>query len=46
MAALGLAYAVMESGESNRPVLIDDVIDGKVRRFQMDIDTTAGIVEC
>ena len=46
MAALGLAYAVMESGESNRPVLMDDVIKGRVRGFQDDIDRSAGIVEC
>lgn len=46
MAALGLAYGVMESGESNQAVLIDDVISGKVRRFQDGIDRAAGIVEC
>ena len=46
MEALALAYAVMESGESNLPVQIDDVIEGRVRGFQADIDRSAGIVEC
>ncbi len=46
MAALGLAYGVMESGESNQAVMIDDVISGRVRRFQAEIDRAAGIVEC
>ena len=46
MAALGLAYGVMESGESNQAVLIDDVTSGKVRHFQDEIDRAAGIVEC
>ena len=46
MAALALAYGVMESGEAHEAVLIDDVVSGKVRRFQEDIDTSAGIIEC
>lgn len=46
MAALGLAYGVMESGEANEAVLVDDVVEGKVRRFQEEIDLAAGIVEC
>lgn len=46
MAALALAYGVMESGEAHQPVLIDDVVSGKVRRFQDAIDRAAGIVEC
>ncbi len=46
MAALGLAYGVMESGEANEAVLVDDVVEGKVRRFQEEIDLAAGIAEC
>ena len=46
MAALGLAYGVMESGEANEAVLVDDVVEGKVRRFQEEIDFAAGITEC
>ena len=46
MAALALAYGVMESGEAHQAVQIDDVKTGKVRRFQDDIDRAAGIVEC
>ena len=46
MAALGLAYGVVESGETNRAVLLDDVISGEVRAFQDEIDRAAGIVEC
>ena len=46
MAALALAYGVMESGETHQAVLIDDVVSGKVRRFQDEIDLAAGIVEC
>ena len=46
MAALALAYGVMESGETNQVVSIDDVLSGAVSRFQDDIDRAAGIVEC
>ena len=46
MAALALAYGVMESGEAHEAVLVDDVVDGKVRRFQDPIDHAAGIVQC
>ena len=46
MAALALAYGVMESGEANQAVSIDDVLSGAVSRFQDDIDRAAGIVEC
>ena len=46
MAALALAYGVMESGEAHQAVQIDDVINGEVSRFQDDIDRAAGIVEC
>ena len=51
MAALALAYGVMESGETNQAVSIDDVLSGAVLSgavggFQDDIDRAAGIVEC
>ena len=46
MAALALAYGVMESGEANQAVSIDDVLSGAVSGFQDDIDRAAGIVEC
>ena len=46
MAALALAYGVVESGESHQAVLLDDVISGKVRRYQDEIDHAAGIFEC
>ena len=46
MAALALAYGVMESGETNQAVSIDDVLSGAVSGFQDDIDRSAGIVEC
>ena len=46
MAALALAYGVVESGESHQAVLLDDVISGKVRRYQDEIDHVAGIVKC
>ena len=43
MAALALAYGVMESGESGRPVKVSDVVSGVVSGFQDDIDRTMGI---
>ena len=46
MAALALAYGVMESGEAHQVVGIEDVVSGKVRGFQDEIDRSAGIVEC
>ena len=46
MAALALAYGVMESGEAHQAVEIDDVVTGKVRHYQDEIDRAAGIVEC
>ena len=46
MAALALAYGIMESGEAHQAVQIDDVVTGRVRHFQDDIDRAAGIVEC
>ena len=46
MAALALAYGVMESGETNQAVSIDDVLSGAVGGFQDDINRAAGIVEC
>lgn len=46
MAALALAYGVMESGEAHQAVKIADVVSGKVRGFQDEIDRAAGIVGC
>ncbi len=46
MAALALAYGVMESGETQQAVRIDDVISGASRQFQSEIDRVAGIVDC
>ena len=46
MAALALAYGVMESGEAHQVVRIEDVVSGKVRDFQNEIDRAAGIFEC
>ncbi|MDA0232208.1 MAG: Gfo/Idh/MocA family oxidoreductase [Chloroflexi bacterium] len=43
MAALALAYGVMESGEAGVPVSVDDVVSGAVSKFQDDIDRTMGI---
>ena len=43
MAALALAYGVMESGESGQLVSLADVTDGTVSRFQDDIDRVVGI---
>jgi predicted dehydrogenase len=38
MAALALAYGVMESGEAKAPVRLEDVTSGAVSAFQDDID--------
>jgi predicted dehydrogenase len=38
MAALALAYGVMESGEAKQPVNLGDVTSGAVSAFQDDID--------
>ena len=46
MAALALAYGVMESGDANNAVSIDDVLSGAVSRFQDEIDLASGIVKC
>ena len=46
MAALALAYGVVESGEAHQAVDIEDVVTGKVRHYQDEIDRAAGIVEC
>ena len=46
IAALALAYGVMESGEIHQAVEIEDVVTGKVRQYQDEIDRSAGIVEC
>lgn len=46
MAALALAYGVMESGEAHKAVSIDDVTSGKISEFQSEIDLAAGIFEC
>ena len=43
MAALALAYGVMESGDAGEPVNVDDVVSGAVSKFQDDIDRTMGI---
>lgn len=43
MAALALAYGVMESGDAKVPVNVDDVISGTVNKFQDDIDRTMEI---
>jgi predicted dehydrogenase len=43
MAALALAYGVMESGEAHTPVRLADVTSGAVSKFQDDIDRVMGI---
>lgn len=43
MAALALAYALMESGETGAPVSIEDVVEGRESTFQDEIDVEMGI---
>ncbi|HIF71194.1 MAG TPA: Gfo/Idh/MocA family oxidoreductase [Dehalococcoidia bacterium] len=43
MDALALAYALMESSVSGLPVSIEDVAEGRVSKFQDDIDAEMGI---
>ena len=43
MAALALAYGVMESGEAGVRVNVEDVVSGAVSGFQDDIDRVMGI---
>lgn len=43
MAALALAYGVMESGDARMPVRLTDVQTGTVSKFQDDIDRVMGI---
>lgn len=43
MAALALAYGVMESGEAAQRVNVEDVVSGAVSKFQDDIDRTMKI---
>ena len=43
MDALALAYGLMESGQSGRPVVIEDVAEGRTSSFQDEIDTEMGI---
>ena len=43
MYALGLAYALLESGMNGLPVTVDDVVDGRSSAFQDEIDTEMGI---
>jgi predicted dehydrogenase len=43
MEALALAYAILEAGESGRPVCLHDVVDGRVDAYQSGIDTSLGI---
>lgn len=40
MKALALLYAVLESGETGKPVKIGDVISGKVSAYQREINAT------
>jgi predicted dehydrogenase len=43
MEALGLAYALMESGAKRAPVSIEDVVEGRESGFQDEIDVEMGI---
>jgi len=43
MNALALAYGLMESGQSGRPVVVDDVAEGRTSSFQDEIDAEMGI---
>ena len=43
MKALAVSYAILESGNSGRPVSISDIMDGTVADYQADIDCDAGI---
>ncbi len=43
MAALALAYGVMESGDTGARVYLKDVVSGAASSFQDDIDRTMGI---
>lgn len=43
MDALALAYALMESGLSGKPVTVEDVAEGRASEFQDEIDVEMGI---
>jgi len=43
MDALGLAYALMESGAKGEPVTVEDVVEGRESAFQDEIDAEMGI---
>lgn len=43
MKALAVAYATLESGLLNQQVTLNDVMDGNVAEYQMEIDREAGI---
>lgn len=43
MAALGLVYAVLESGHCGQPVKMADVIAGRISDYQSEINRSAGI---
>ncbi len=43
MAALGLLYAVLESGHARASVRLDDVLSGNVAAYQREINEAAGI---
>ncbi len=43
MKALGLLYAVLESGESGKPVKLSDVLSGSVSAYQREINEAAGL---
>ena len=43
MDALGLAYALMESGAKGAPVTVEDVVEGRESAFQDEIDAEMGI---
>ena len=43
MKALAVAYGLLESGQAGRVVSLDDVLSGKVRAYQSDIDAALGL---
>ena len=43
MKALGLLYAVLESGETGKPVKLADVLSGRVSEYQREINEAAGL---
>ncbi len=44
MAALGLLYAILESGEVRAPVKLAEVLSGKVSAYQRPVNEAAGIM--